>query len=215
MSEKRSAVSIIRGYLFQLKYSALKIMQANPSDIITVEGCEDLDIETEAGTQYIQIKYSDNIELYPGKLNGITKSMKAMIQRGIKPTDTLLFVQKKKEYVHSAPKFDPNTFNKKLVESLTAAQKPYVSKQPQSIVSVDPSYDYSRHYNAEFYNYKTVGEIQASLLSEIMQQRKLTTKEAVLLIYCVEQFIIEHLGEPFTKEEFDAQVDIMFNEFSV
>jgi hypothetical protein len=79
MSEKRSAVSIIRGYLFQLKYSALKIMQANPSDIITVEGCEDLDIETEAGTQYIQIKYSDNIELYPGKLNGITKSMKAMI----------------------------------------------------------------------------------------------------------------------------------------
>jgi hypothetical protein len=48
-----------------------------------------------------------------------------------------------------------------------------------------------------------------------MQQRKLTTKEAVLLIYCVEQFIIEHLGEPFTKEEFDAQVDIMFNEFSV
>lgn len=197
--------------MFQLKYSLAKIINSNATDIITVEGYEDLDIESETGTQYIQIKHSDNIEMYPGKMNGITKSMKAMIQRGIKESDKLIFVQKKKEYIRGPPKIDQPTFNKKLYDAVTTAQKPYVSKQPQQAVEIDKSYNYAQHYIPEYYDHKSIKDIQIDVIQTIMEQQQLSERDAIIMYYCIEMFVMEHLGEAFTKEDFNNKVKTLYN----
>jgi hypothetical protein len=152
-----------------------KILDAKQSDVITVEGFEDIDIETDCGTKYIQIKHSDNVEIYPGKQNGITKSMKAMIARGIKPSDTLIFAQKKKDYDRTQPEFDPSTFNKKLYDAVTynptVAQKPYATKQ---LTPIDPSYNYAQHYVQEFYDFKSIPDIQTHTINTIMERKQVS-----------------------------------------
>lgn len=59
----RSAISTIKGYFYQLDYSILKLLQLQSNtDIITVEGIEDLDISTLNNDTAIQCKYYEKTE---------------------------------------------------------------------------------------------------------------------------------------------------------
>lgn len=59
----RSAESAIKGYFYQFDNSILEILKlANDSDSITIEGIEDIDINSEDGYTAIQCKYYEGTE---------------------------------------------------------------------------------------------------------------------------------------------------------
>ncbi|MGE6391340.1 DUF4297 family anti-phage-associated protein [Psychrobacter pacificensis] len=59
----RSAIHTIKGYFYQFDYTIFQILsQENPSNILTVEEIEDLDIEEGGEITAIQCKYYENTE---------------------------------------------------------------------------------------------------------------------------------------------------------
>ena len=54
----RSATDTIKGYFYQFDYSIKKILEcSNPNDSITIEGIEDIDVESATDETAIQCKY--------------------------------------------------------------------------------------------------------------------------------------------------------------
>ncbi|HEM3539548.1 TPA: hypothetical protein U1B50_001013, partial [Streptococcus suis] len=58
MVKTRSANETIKGYFYQFDTAILKLLEEENEDaIIVVEGVEDVDIEKDNGSQFIQCKY--------------------------------------------------------------------------------------------------------------------------------------------------------------
>ena len=58
MSKPRSATNTIKGYFYQFDKSILEILeQSNETNIVTIEGVEDIDIENSDEIQFVQCKY--------------------------------------------------------------------------------------------------------------------------------------------------------------
>lgn len=53
----RAATSSITGYAYQFDLTTLKILAANNTDRVTIEGCEDIDIDRGANQEAVQCKY--------------------------------------------------------------------------------------------------------------------------------------------------------------
>src|SRR5690554_6645535 len=54
----RSATDTIKGYFYQFDYSIKKILESpNPNDSVTIEGVEDIDLESATDETAIQCKY--------------------------------------------------------------------------------------------------------------------------------------------------------------
>lgn len=63
MSKSRSAISTIKGYFYQFDKSILEILeQSNETNIVTVEGVEDIDIENSDEIQFVQCKYYEETD---------------------------------------------------------------------------------------------------------------------------------------------------------
>lgn len=58
MAHSRDAIDTLRGYYYQFDYFILKLLTAgNADDVITLEGMEDVDIQTATETTAVQCKY--------------------------------------------------------------------------------------------------------------------------------------------------------------
>lgn len=58
MAYSRDAIDTLRGYYYQFDYFILKLLTAgNADDVITLEGMEDVDIQTATETTAVQCKY--------------------------------------------------------------------------------------------------------------------------------------------------------------
>ena len=63
MSKPRSATNTIKGYFYQFDKSILEILeQSNETNIVTIEGVEDIDIENSDEIQFVQCKYYEETE---------------------------------------------------------------------------------------------------------------------------------------------------------
>lgn len=63
MSKPRSAISTIKGYFYQFDKSILEILdQSNETNIVTIEGIEDIDIENGDEIQFVQCKYYEETD---------------------------------------------------------------------------------------------------------------------------------------------------------
>ena len=63
MSKPRSAISTIKGYFYQFDKSILEILeQSNETDMVTIEGIEDIDIENSDERNFIQCKYYEKTD---------------------------------------------------------------------------------------------------------------------------------------------------------
>ena len=63
MEQDRSAVDTIKGYFYQFDFYILKILSStNDLDEFTIEGIEDVDIETSQGLTAVQCKYYEGTE---------------------------------------------------------------------------------------------------------------------------------------------------------
>ena len=63
MSKPRSAISTIMGYFYQFDKSILEILeQSNETDMVTIEGIEDIDIENSDERNFIQCKYYEKTD---------------------------------------------------------------------------------------------------------------------------------------------------------
>ena len=63
MSKPRSATNTIKGYFYQFDKSILEILeQSNETNIVTIEGVEDIDIENRDEIQFVQCKYYEETE---------------------------------------------------------------------------------------------------------------------------------------------------------
>ena len=63
MSKPRSAISTIKGYFYQFDKSILEILeQSNETDMVTIEGVEDIDIENSDERNFIQCKYYEKTD---------------------------------------------------------------------------------------------------------------------------------------------------------
>lgn len=57
MAHTRDAIDTLRGYYYQFDYFILKLLTASDDDVITLEGIEDVDIQTATETTAVQCKY--------------------------------------------------------------------------------------------------------------------------------------------------------------
>ena len=63
MSKSRAAISTIKGYFYQFDKSMLEILeQSNETDMVTIEGVEDIDIENSDERNFIQCKYYEKTD---------------------------------------------------------------------------------------------------------------------------------------------------------
>ena len=63
MRKPRSATNTIKGYFYQFDKSILEILeQSNETNIVTIEGVEDIDIENSDEIQFVQCKYYEETE---------------------------------------------------------------------------------------------------------------------------------------------------------
>lgn len=63
MSKSRTAISTIKGYFYQFDKSILEILeQSNETDMVTIEGVEDIDIENSDERNFIQCKYYEKTD---------------------------------------------------------------------------------------------------------------------------------------------------------
>ena len=63
MSKPISATNTIKGYFYQFDKSILEILeQSNETNIVTIEGVEDIDIENSDEIQFVQCKYYEETE---------------------------------------------------------------------------------------------------------------------------------------------------------
>ena len=63
MSKSRAAISTIKGYFYQFDKSILEILeQSNETDMVTIEGIEDIDIENSDERNFIQCKYYEKTD---------------------------------------------------------------------------------------------------------------------------------------------------------
>ena len=63
MSKSRAAISTIKGYFYQFDKSILEILeQSNETDMVTIEGVEDIDIENSDEGNFIQCKYYEKTD---------------------------------------------------------------------------------------------------------------------------------------------------------
>ena len=63
MSKSRAAISTIKGYFYQFDKSILEILeQSNETDMVTIEGVEDIDIENSDERNFIQCKYYEKTD---------------------------------------------------------------------------------------------------------------------------------------------------------
>lgn len=63
MSKPRSAISTIKGYFYQFDKSILEILeQSNETDMVTIEGIEDIDIENSDERNFIRCKYYEKTD---------------------------------------------------------------------------------------------------------------------------------------------------------
>ncbi len=63
MSKSRSAISTIKGYFYQFDKSILEILeQSDETNIVTIEGVEDIDIEKDDEIQFFQCKYYEKTD---------------------------------------------------------------------------------------------------------------------------------------------------------
>lgn len=56
-SDKRSASHAIRGYAYQFGLTILEILSGESERLVTIEGCEDVDVEDPTSSKMIQCKY--------------------------------------------------------------------------------------------------------------------------------------------------------------
>ncbi|MBZ2038042.1 hypothetical protein K1J08_09215 [Streptococcus sanguinis] len=63
MSKPRSATNTIKGYFYQFDKSILEILeQSDETNIVTIEGVEDIDIEKDDEIQFFQCKYYEKTD---------------------------------------------------------------------------------------------------------------------------------------------------------
>ena len=63
MSKSRAAISTIKGYFYQFDKAILEILeQSNETDMVTIEGVEDIDIENSDERNFIQCKYYEKTD---------------------------------------------------------------------------------------------------------------------------------------------------------
>lgn len=75
-SRSRAANASIMGYAYQLDLTTLEILAAEDEDTITVEGCEDIDLERGAGQESVQCKY---LAAAKYSLVGLRKPLRPML----------------------------------------------------------------------------------------------------------------------------------------
>ena len=75
MSTSRAADATIRGFNYQFDASIRLILDADDSDVITVEGIEDIDVSNGQSINAIQCKYYEGTKLTNSVLRGIVKPM--------------------------------------------------------------------------------------------------------------------------------------------
>lgn len=68
MAHSRDAIDTLRGYYYQFDYFILKLLTAGNDDVITLEGIEDVDIQTATETTAVQCKYYDGTEYNHSKI---------------------------------------------------------------------------------------------------------------------------------------------------
>ncbi|MCP8647834.1 hypothetical protein NKX15_02815 [Streptococcus suis] len=76
MVKTRSANETIKGYFYQFDTAILKLLEEENEDaIIVVEGVEDVDIEKDNGSQFIQCKYYEKTSFNNGLIKGPIREM--------------------------------------------------------------------------------------------------------------------------------------------
>lgn len=69
MAHSRDAIDTLRGYYYQFDYYILQLLTAvNDADVITLEGIEDVDIQTASGTTAVQCKYYEGTDYNHSKI---------------------------------------------------------------------------------------------------------------------------------------------------
>ena len=74
----RSADSTIKGFFYQFEKTLYQLLRGNDSDIITIEGIEDIDNFSNGMQQFIQCKYLEQQENYTNSI--IEKPIILMLQ---------------------------------------------------------------------------------------------------------------------------------------
>src|SRR4051794_348560 len=84
MPHTRSAYASIRGYVYQFDRTILEILQCNDDDIVTIEGIEDIDLDTPEVSTAVQCKY---FEAQKFSLPLIRDAVAAMLDDSVKAAD--------------------------------------------------------------------------------------------------------------------------------
>ncbi|MBA8924566.1 hypothetical protein BC739_001763 [Kutzneria viridogrisea] len=73
--KSRFAGPSITGYAYQFDLTTLEILRSAPGDVITVEGCEDIDIDGSAGSESVQCKYLSSVAYSPASIRDAVRPM--------------------------------------------------------------------------------------------------------------------------------------------
>lgn len=76
MSRSREAIPAIKGYYYQLDYFILKILSSkNKTEVITLEGIEDVDVNVDGNIEAIQCKYYEGTRCSPSIIGKAVRPM--------------------------------------------------------------------------------------------------------------------------------------------
>jgi hypothetical protein len=76
-TQNRSANASIMGYAYQFDLTTLEVLAADDQDTIIVEGCEDIDLDRDAGQESVQCKY---LAAAKYSLLGLRKPLLSMVR---------------------------------------------------------------------------------------------------------------------------------------
>lgn len=90
MAQDRTAVDTIKGYFYQFDFYIFKILSStNDFDEFTIEGIEDVDIDTPQGLTAVQCKYYEGTEFNYSK---ISKAVRLMLDYFVEHRDVSFFL---------------------------------------------------------------------------------------------------------------------------
>lgn len=223
----RSAVNTIRGYFYQFDYSIVKILQLeNATDIMTVEGVEDIDISSASEDTAIQCKYYENTEynhsLISPAVRLMIKHYKTVIDGIGKPINYKLYGHYKSGQTKLVLPIDIEFFKKNF---LTYTEKKVQHKVHEELGLTESNLeDFLKIFTIDI-NAQSLDNQETQLIDLLMKEFSCTKYEAESLYYCNALAKIRNLSmqknvesRKITKSEFVKDINvkqILFNDWYI
>ncbi|QXJ20623.1 hypothetical protein AGRA3207_001371 [Actinomadura graeca] len=116
MTTSRAAGPAIKGYAYQFDRTIIAILDLGPSEMMTIEGCEDFDVHGQSEVEAVQCKYHEDTSF---SLRGLRKPLIAMLRSFAegKEYDYRLFVH------YSDPDFVPDSLTVSEIKKALTEEK--------------------------------------------------------------------------------------------